>query len=235
MTRMSQSCQELPSSLFIDDVELVSSDAISGGGFSDIFRGYRSDGDVALKRLRIFHALLWQTLDHANVLPFLGVDAVSFQPQLCFVSPWMFHGDVLKYMKTNGPLNVVHGDLRAGNILIDRDWHVRLADFGLAVVVDYSRPSSKRGGTVRWMAPELLHPEIFGRDFKRTTASDIYALGLVSYLDGFFTPFQIYTIAVPFSNIRSEGEVILRVIDGLRPTFPTLHVMGGLFLRAYGN
>jgi hypothetical protein len=38
------------------------------------------------------------------------------------------------------------------------------------------------GGTTRWMSPELLHPEMFGaEDFRLTTRSDCYALGMVVY------------------------------------------------------
>lgn len=74
------------------------------------------------------------------------------------------------------------------NILIDSDRHARLADFGLAVVIDESGAGSviEDGGirgTVRWMAPELMHPEMF--DFSRecqmrlpSKGTDIYALGM---------------------------------------------------------
>ena len=38
------------------------------------------------------------------------------------------------------------------------------------------------GGTPRWMSPELLYPGKFGvKDFRPTTQSDCYALGMVVY------------------------------------------------------
>ncbi|KAJ7224227.1 kinase-like domain-containing protein, partial [Mycena pura] len=100
-------------------------------------------------------ALLWQRLNHPFVLPFTGIDPESFPSFLCMVSPWMRHGTILKHLAENGNANVerrlfeiaqglaylhsqdiIHGDLRGSNILVDDDWHVRLADFGLSVFSD---------------------------------------------------------------------------------------------------
>ena len=91
------------------------------------------------------------------------------------------------------------------NILINKDRRAYLADFGLSTIVyvaphgtadislstEASRPSMDSkvslmsftpGGTVRWMSPELLNPEMFGLDNNRpTTQSDCYALGMVVY------------------------------------------------------
>jgi serine/threonine protein kinase len=41
--------------------------------------------------------LLWQSLDHPHVLPFIGVDSSSFDSMICMVSPWMHHGSLLDY------------------------------------------------------------------------------------------------------------------------------------------
>lgn len=63
------------------------------------------------------------------------------------------------------------------NVLIDAGFHVRLADFGLANFGDAPTAlhSSKRNGSGRWMAPELLKPEQYEIRFLRTPASDVYA------------------------------------------------------------
>jgi serine/threonine protein kinase len=62
------------------------------------------------------------------------------------------------------------------NILIDDTQHPCIADFGLANFTDLTQSSSRNGSTY-WMAPELISPEEFNLKFKRTTASDVYALG----------------------------------------------------------
>ncbi|THU86282.1 kinase-like protein [Dendrothele bispora CBS 962.96] len=59
---------------------------------------------------------------------------------------------------------IVHGDLRGANILINDEWQACLTDFGLTVFNDATASSStsRRGGSVRWKAPELHIPESLG-------------------------------------------------------------------------
>lgn len=61
----------------------------------------------------------------------------------------------------------------------------RLADFGLAMVIDESTAGYTHSGegTTRWMAPELLFPEKFGFTDKLAKrlpnkSTDIYAIGM---------------------------------------------------------
>ncbi|KAG8918257.1 hypothetical protein FRC01_001958, partial [Tulasnella sp. 417] len=77
------------------------------GRFGDVFKGiHKTMGDVALKRLRIAGA------------------AVDDQViRLCETS------DAVSYLHRE---NIVHGDIKAGNILISDDDTVLLCDFGLA-------------------------------------------------------------------------------------------------------
>ena len=74
------------------------------------------------------------------------------------------------------------------NILVDRDFHPRLTDYGLTarlpdpMTVDPGGMASPFVNTVRYMAPELLDPSSFGLKNSNTTKkSDIYAFGMVTY------------------------------------------------------
>jgi len=67
------------------------------------------------------------------------------------------------------------------NILIDSHFSARIADFGLTSVLrnhsmSISVTAPARGGTLRWMAPEL-----FNDGSHPSKSSDIYALGMVTY------------------------------------------------------
>ncbi|KAJ7208488.1 kinase-like domain-containing protein, partial [Mycena pura] len=162
----------------------------------------QSDGDRR-KILRKFakEALVWHSLRHPNIVPLLGVDGTTF-PGLttAMVSPWMRQGSVLNYMTEHSPSsqyaitlglmylhkeNIVHGDLCARNILI-HGHQACLTDFGLATFIesDTSKKSSTRSGSLRWMAPELIHP-LAGFPFKRTPASDVWAFGCLCCEVGF--------------------------------------------------
>jgi len=79
-------------------------------------------------------------------------------------------------------------DYIKANILVDSRGSARLADFGLAIIIDESTVGSTTGGrelrgTTRWMAPEMLLPEAYGfsDDWQRrlpSTGTDTYALAM---------------------------------------------------------
>ena len=63
---------------------------------------------------------------------------------------------------------------------MDEERHPRLADFGLTILADATQQySTDRGGTARFVAPELLNPLQFNKTFQRTFESDIYAYACV--------------------------------------------------------
>jgi eukaryotic-like serine/threonine-protein kinase len=80
----------------------------------------------------------------------------------------------LDYAHRNG---VVHRDVKPGNLLRNRDGVVKLADFGIAKAAEQS-DITKVGsvvGTAAYLSPEQARGEAAG------PASDLYALGVVSY------------------------------------------------------
>lgn len=78
--------------------------------------------------------------------------------------------DAIAYVHARG---IVHGDIKASNILIDDNEHSLLCDFGLMKTAQ-SRTSTalRRVGTLRWQSPELWSDE------PKTSASDVYAFGM---------------------------------------------------------
>lgn len=54
LIKLSEVADVLPSSLFLDDVKCTDHHSVSGGAFSDVFRGTYRGEEVGLKRLRVF-------------------------------------------------------------------------------------------------------------------------------------------------------------------------------------
>ncbi|KAK1218746.1 MAP kinase kinase kinase activity protein [Marasmius sp. AFHP31] len=217
--------------------------------------------------VKAFHkeALLWTRLSHPNLLPFVGVNTTLFPQGFCLVSPWMENGDIIGFLELHPghdrlvsildisagmaylhECEIVHGDIKGANVLVNKEGRSLLADFGLAITVAESttrvNPStSEMKGSIRWMAPELFR---FGNAIHATTegskervnrfGQDIYAFACTvlevrtpAYIHalvvtGLNFVEQIITGKPPFADVMTvDAMVILEVgTKGARPSRP---------------
>ena len=70
--------------------------------------------------------------------------------------------------------NVIHRDLRPGNVLINEQGLVKVADFGTSRVLEIAAHGTTVIGSPPYMAPEQFHG-------KAVFASDLYSLGVTMY------------------------------------------------------
>ncbi|KAJ7267303.1 kinase-like domain-containing protein [Mycena rebaudengoi] len=191
----------------------------------------QDDIEVAIKDFGR-EALIWRQLSHPNLLPFFGL--YYWHERLCLVSPWMENGNVLQFLRRTSASeaerisfildisfgleylhqsHVVHGDLKAINVLVTPSRRACITDFGLSSIADVvtlrftHSTATAKGGTTRWQAPELLrgeHPSHYG--------SDIYAFACVCY--------EVLTGKAPFYEVQRDVAIILKVIAGERPSLP---------------
>lgn len=68
--------------------------------------------------------------------------------------------------------------------MVNDEGQAQLADFGLATVESVrstvTGSMSNSAGNPRWLAPELMFPDIFGGAGKSTRESDAYAFGMTA-------------------------------------------------------
>ncbi|XP_055964455.1 receptor-interacting serine/threonine-protein kinase 1 [Sorex fumeus] len=115
---------------------------------------------------------------------------------------------------------VIHKDLKPQNILVDRDFHIKIADLGVASFKTWSkltkeennkqrfrnpRGSPKNGGTLYYMAPEHLNDV----NAKPSEKSDVYSFGIVLW--------TIFANKEPYENAICEDQLILGIKSGNRP------------------
>ncbi|KAJ7855370.1 kinase-like domain-containing protein [Mycena leptocephala] len=175
-------------------------------------------------------ALIWRQLAHPNVLPFFGV--YYLEARLCLVSPWMENGNIKKFLEINKPAtgvrlsmvsisiglqylhkeNIIHGDLKAVNILVTPLGRACIADFGASAITHTmtllftTSSANGRGGTARYQALELF------QGGQNHFGSDVYAFACVCY--------EIMSGTIPFAELPNDMAVMFAVIEGKRPLRP---------------
>jgi eukaryotic-like serine/threonine-protein kinase len=94
---------------------------------------------------------------------------------------------------------VVHRDVKPGNLLLDRDGHVHVADFGVASAagMDSLTATGTVVGTAGYLSPEQAQGE------RATPASDRYALAVVAY--------ELLTGVRPFAAESATAEAAAHV------------------------
>ncbi|XP_006475934.1 serine/threonine-protein kinase EDR1 isoform X3 [Citrus sinensis] len=151
-------------------------------------------------------------LRHPNVVLFMG--AVTRSPHFSILTEFLPRGslyrllhrpnhqlderrrmrmalDVAKgmnYLHTSHP-TIVHRDLKSPNLLVDKNWVVKVCDFGLSRIKHHTYLSSKStAGTPEWMAPEVLRNE------PANEKCDVYSFGVILW--------ELATLSVPWKGLN---------------------------------
>lgn len=162
--------------------------------------GYKKEIDI-MRRLR-----------HPNVLLFMG--ACYSHERLAIVTEFLPRGSLFKTLhRSNQVLDIkrrlrmaldvtrgmnylhrrnppiIHRDLKSSNLLVDKNWTVKVGDFGLSRLKHATLVSAKSGlGTPQWMAPEILRNE------PSNEKSDVFSFGVILW--------ELMTVSIPWNNLN---------------------------------
>ncbi|KAL1320774.1 hypothetical protein HN51_065479 [Arachis hypogaea] len=167
----------------------------------DVILSFRQEVSV-LKRLR-----------HPNIILFMG--AVTSPQRLCIVTEFLPRGSLFRLLQRNTSkldwrrrvhmaldiargVNylhrcsppIVHRDLKSSNLLVDKNWTVKVGDFGLSRLKHETYLTTKTGkGTPQWMAPEVLRNE------PSDEKSDVYSFGVILW--------ELATEKIPWDTLNA--------------------------------
>eukprot|EP00698_Gefionella_okellyi_P017676 TRINITY_DN5210_c0_g2_i1.p1 TRINITY_DN5210_c0_g2~~TRINITY_DN5210_c0_g2_i1.p1 ORF type:complete len:453 (+),score=92.53 TRINITY_DN5210_c0_g2_i1:134-1360(+) len=164
-------------------------------------------------------------LRHPNVVMLLG--ACTPPPAYCIVTEYVSRGnladmlhdtavditwqrmlrfaaDAARGMAHLHALGILHRDLKNGNLLVDDQWGVKIADFGLS---RSSLPGTMTHcGTPQYAAPEVLRSEHYG------PAADVFSFGMVLW--------ELITRRAAYAGHHQLALGMAVAFKGLRPPIP---------------
>ena len=178
-----------------------------------------------------------QVMVNLRVPQVVALYGISVQPRYQLVMEYCPHGSLFGYLHSSQPMDwgmrgrialevaqglaflhacqppILHRDLKSQNILLDKDYHAKLADFGLSRLKQESRSftnSSQKDsvGTLAWMAPEL-----FKRRARYVKGSDMYSYGMILW--------ELSSRSIPWSDAHSNALIIQWVSQGDREDIPS--------------
>ncbi|KAK4749129.1 hypothetical protein SAY87_026578 [Trapa incisa] len=172
------------------------------------------DQDITGESLEEFKSevRIMTKLRHPNVVLFMG--AVTRPPNLSIVTEFLPRGSLyrlihrpnnqlderrrlrmaldaargMNYLHSCNPV-IVHRDLKSPNLLVDKNWVVKVCDFGLSRRKHSTFLSSRStAGTAEWMAPEVLRNE------PSNEKCDVYSFGVILW--------ELFTMQQPWGGMN---------------------------------
>uniref|UniRef100_A0A1J3D6U0 Serine/threonine-protein kinase HT1 n=1 Tax=Noccaea caerulescens TaxID=107243 RepID=A0A1J3D6U0_NOCCA len=171
---------------------------------------------------------LLSRLCHPNVIKFVG--AYKDPPVYCVLTEYLPEGslrsflhkpenrslplkklikfalDIARGMEYIHSRHIIHRDLKPENVLLDEDFQLKIADFGIACEEEYCDMLADDPGTYRWMAPEMIKRKPHGRK------ADVYSFGLVLW--------EMVAGAIPYEDMNPIQAAFAVVHKNIRPAIP---------------
>ncbi|KAG1367781.1 putative LRR receptor-like serine/threonine-protein kinase [Cocos nucifera] len=121
----------------------------------------------------------------------------------------------LAFLHEESRLKIVHRDIKATNILLDKDLNAKISDFGLAKLdeEENSHISTRIAGTIGYMAPEYAMRGYL------TDKADVYSFGVVALelVSGMsntnYRPKEDFVYLLDWAYVLQEQGSLLELVD----------------------
>mmetsp|Transcript_96008 Transcript_96008/g.271755 ORF Transcript_96008/g.271755 Transcript_96008/m.271755 type:complete len:601 (-) Transcript_96008:180-1982(-) len=172
---------------------------------------------------------IMRSLTHPRIVTYLGHDYI--EDRLYIYLDYMPGGSLSQVLKENGPLDesliaeyvrqlldglhylhtrdpqILHRDIKGGNILVGSDCCVKLADFGCSKrAMETMMTHTMMRGSIPWMAPEVIVHSRYGR------AADVWSFGCLVI--------EAATARVPWGRFENQVAALLKI--GMTKELPPL-------------
>jgi len=202
--------------------------------------------EVIIKKDEVEHTMTENRVLQSTRHPFLIGLKYSFttQDRLCFVMEYVNGGELffhlsrdrqfsedrtkfygaeiicaIEYLHKRG---IIYRDLKLENLLLDKDGHIKIADFGLCKEdIQWGKTTKTFCGTPEYLAPEVLEDNDYGR------AVDWWGVGVVMY--------EMMVGRLPFYN--RDHDILFELILMEEVRFPRTisdeakDLLGGLLVK----
>ncbi len=154
-------------------------------------------------------AIIMEKMDLGSLYDLLHNDQIAKIPMRLKINMALQAASGMNFLHQS---NMIHGDLKSLNLLLNQRWILKVGDFGLSQFKNRMNGTQlyhkQAMGSVQWMAPEVLS-DLDDVDYAK---ADVYSFAIVMW--------ELLTRQVPYDGMTPAAIAVAVIRDERRPGIP---------------